>query len=268
MLQVARLAPRLLEESSLLVTQFVRSQQTDDGGFRDRAGNSDLYYTVFGLEALAALQTQPAVSPRAYLECFGVGEGLDLTHLCCLARCWAAIGNPPAGLDDSILSHRRADGGFGTLYRCFLAVGALQDLGCELLGLSIDSYRASDGGYADRPGMPVGLTPSTSAAATLLRQFGVATDPGLADWLLARLHPEGGFFAAPQAPIPDMLSTAVALHALGALQFDPAPIREACLDFIDTLWSSRGAFCGSWQDDTFDVEYTYYGLLALGHLSL
>ena len=44
------------------------------------------------------------------------------------------------------------------------------------------------------------------------------------------------------------------------------PIREACLDFVDTLWTSRGAFHGTWADDVLDCEYTYYGLLALGHL--
>ena len=45
-------------------------------------------------------------------------------------------------------------------------------------------------------------------------------------------------------------------------------VREPCLDFIDTLWTSRGAFFGNWEDDVADVEYTYYALLALGHLSL
>jgi len=46
-----------------------------------------------------------------------------------------------------------------------------------------------------------------------------------------------------------------------------APIQDACLDFIDTLWTGQG-FCGSWADDVVDVEYTYYALLSLGHLSL
>jgi hypothetical protein len=45
------------------------------------------------------------------------------------------------------------------------------------------------------------------------------------------------------------------------------PIKESCLDFIDTLWTGK-AFCGSWADDVEDAEYTYYALLALGHLSL
>ena len=48
----------------------------------------------------------------------------------------------------------------------------------------------------------------------------------------------------------------------------PAAIREKCLDFIDTLWMNEGGFCGSWLDQALDCEYTYYGLLALGHLSL
>jgi hypothetical protein len=45
-------------------------------------------------------------------------------------------------------------------------------------------------------------------------------------------------------------------------------IKEPCLDFVDTLWTNQGGFYGNWADDTLDCEYTYYGLLALGHLSL
>ncbi len=265
----------MLGASVPLVSQYILSQQTSDGSFQDRAGNPDLYYTVFGLESLAALQVDSPVCVVAYLKSFGDGAELDLVHLCCLARCWASPvvdgGEAPReALAQRIESHRTDDGGYGSLYRCFLALGACQDLQTETPDLLavLDQYRTADGGFADRPGMPSGLTPSTTAAATLLRQLGQPPDPDLADWLLARLHPQGGFFATPLAPIPDLLSTATALHALGALQWSPEPIREACLDFIDTLWSNRGAFCGNWQDDTFDCEYTYYGLLALGHLSL
>ena len=45
-------------------------------------------------------------------------------------------------------------------------------------------------------------------------------------------------------------------------------LREPCLDFVDSLWTNRGGFFGTWADDTVDCEYTYYALLALGHLSL
>ena len=88
------------------------------------------------------------------------------------------------------------------------------------------------------------------------------------DWLLAQTHPEGGFLAIPGAPIPDLLSTATALHALAGLQTSFERIKESCLDYIDSLWTNEGSFHGNWADDHLDCEYTCYGLLALGHLSL
>jgi hypothetical protein len=288
MLQVARLAPKVLGESADSVVRFLRSQLNADGGFKDRAGNSDLYYTVFGIEGLFALRADlPLGSLREYLRTFGEGDGLDFVHLACLARCWAMMppGELPPATAQSVLgrieAHRTPDGGYaptpgqasGTVYNSFLAFGAYQDLRAEMpdprgvLGC-LASLKAADGGYANQHDLPMGLTPTTAAAATLLRQLGEPVEPGLADWLLKRCHAEGGFFATPAAPIPDLLSTATALHALAGMKADFEPVREACLDFIDTLWSSGGAFYGTWEDDVLDCEYTYYGLLALGHLSL
>jgi hypothetical protein len=102
----------------------------------------------------------------------------------------------------------------------------------------------------------------------ILRHLDGHPEPAIAEWLLARCHPSGGFFAAPGAPLPDLLSTATALHALTALGARLEAIREPCLDFVDTLWTNTGGFYGTWADDSLDCEYTYYGLLALGHLSL
>jgi hypothetical protein len=288
MLQVARLAPKLLGESADRVAEFLRSQQNPDGGFRDRAGRSDLYYTVFGLDGLLALRTDlPAGIARDYLRGFGDGDGLDFVHLGCLARCWAAL--PPAmraeAPADQLLArveaHRSGDGGYapvpgspdGTLYACFVAAGAYQDLGrpmaepLRMLG-TINRLEAADGGYANQRDMPLGLTPSTAAAVTLLRHLDRPVPPALGDWLLARCRPEGGFYATPVAPLPDLLSTATALHALACMQVPLDTIREPCLDFLDTLWTNKGAFHGTWADDALDCEYTYYALLSLGHLSL
>lgn len=288
MLQVARLAPKMLGEAGEHVVEFLRSQMNPDGGFKDRAGNSDLYYTVFGMEGLAAMRADVPVSALAqYLRTFGDGESLDFVHLACLARGWAGL--PHEQLDVStrqslltrIESHRSADGGYdanpgtshGTLYGCFLACGTYQDLGADLpqpesMIECINSLRAKDGGFANQRDFPMGLTPSTAAAVTLLRQFGQPIPPELGEWLLARCRPDGGFFATPEAPIPDLLSTATALHALSGMHADFSKVKDPCLDFLDTLWNSQGAFYGTWEDDFLDCEYTYYGLLALGHLSL
>ena len=286
MLQVARLAPRLLGESAPSVEAFLRSQVAEDGGFRNRGGSSDLYYTVFGAEALIALRVDLPSALAGYLESFGDGSSLDLVHAACLARAWAALPERRTkgvaeALAARILAHRSGDQGFapqpgsakGTAYALFLALGALQDLGRPLppeseLRPALERMQASDGGYSNQEGAREGQTPATSAAAALLRQLGDPPEPRLTAWLLARAHPDGGFFASPSAPVPDLLSTATALHALSGLHADTGPLREPCLDFLDTLWTSRGGFYGHWAEDEIDCEYTYYGLLALGHLSL
>ena len=289
MLQVARLAPKLLGESTPLVQGFLAAQCRPDGGFAGRSGASDLYYTVFGLDGLMALRTEPLGDRTApYLRGFGHGEGLDLVHLCCLARCWAAVGGPvEAELSRGILERlercRTPDGGYaqepgaahGTVYGSFLALGAYQDLQrglrqADRLSEVLARLATGDGAWtnhypAHRQG---GSTLATAAAVTLQRHLGLPTEAATVAWLLARHHPQGGFRATPDAPMPDLLSTATALHALAGLETSLEAIREPCLDFLDSLWDNAGGFHGHWADDTLDCEYTFYGLLALGHLSL
>ena len=287
MLQVARLAPTLLGESRELVSGFLHRSLNADGGFADRAGDSDLYYTVFGLEGLLAVHEPVPESTTAYLQHFGCGETLDFVHLTCLARAWGSASRtgPPEDtrlrIRAALETYRSADGGFavrrgaetGSAYACFLAMGACEDLGDDGLdgaGLlrCLDGLRAADGGYANHPGASEGSTPATAAAVMVMHHLAVMPDARVPEWLLARCHADGGFFAAPRTPLPDLLSTATALHALAALHVDIERLREPCLDFVDTLWTSTGGFYGTWADPVLDSEYTYYGLLALGHLSI
>ena len=122
MLQVARLAPTLLQSSADLVGGFFRERYDAGGGFVNRAGLPDLYYTVFGLEGMAALRAPiDAERTRAYLTDFGDGAALDFVHLSCLARCWANLPErrrPPTSADAHARraspTFRRADGGFAT----------------------------------------------------------------------------------------------------------------------------------------------------------
>ena len=286
MLQVARLAPQQLGESRELVVRFLQGARAAGGGFQNRDGQSDLYYTVFGLEALVALQEPlPSDAISAYLRRFGDGEQLDFIHLACLTRCWANVSRdldavPVRSILARLEEHRADDGGYahhpsagiGNVYAGFLALCAYEDFRVPLpdpdrLLDSLRGLRARDGGYANRAGDPHGITTVTAAAVSLLRALGGAVDPHLGMWLLDRCHPSGGFVATATTPVPDLLSTATALHALAALHVPLTGVYEPCLDFVDSLWTNRGGFFGSWLDDTLDCEYTYYGLLALGHLT-
>jgi prenyltransferase beta subunit len=289
LLQVARLAPRLLGDSTNLVRDFFRSQLSAEGAGLDRDGRPDLYYTIFTLAGLQALDVEvPRESVESFLRSHGDGAQLDFVHLSALARCWGALGKDriPRGLDRALLerieSYRKADGGYegdpklayGTAYGAFVALGAYEDLGHTpphwlKLIQALKRLETSDGAWSNVPNSNAGATNATAAAVTLIRHLGFPVNDRVGDWLLAQVHPQGGFLAVPGAPMPDLLSTATSLHALAAMDRRlPSAVHERCLDFIDSLWNAQGGFHGHWADDHLDAEYTFYGLLALGHLSL
>jgi hypothetical protein len=289
MLQVARVAPTVLGEAGDLVRDFILSQQNPDGGFKDRAGQSDLYYTVFGLDAVAVFQAEPDLDAvEKFLQTFSEGDGLDLVHLSCLSRCWGSLGKDrmPKGLRAALLKRleafRKPCGGWdnnlkrehGTAYGSFLALGAYQDMGklppkpLRILQ-SLKKLETPDHAWNNHPNLPIGSTNPTAGAVVLLNNLHLPINAEVGQWLRDRLHPQGGFVAVPGAPIPDLLSTATTLHALAALDVRLSEEEtERCLDFVDTLWNATGGFHGHWSDDYLDCEYTFYGLLALGHLSL
>jgi len=291
MLQVARLAPKLLGESAALVETFIRSRQNEDGGFADRDGDTDLYYTVFAIDSLIALNME--IDYRRvenFLAGFGDGEGLDFVHLGCLARAWSAMPDlnhlareSRLKISERILEYQCADGGFnpdknaktGTAYGAFLALHANQDLRLDppdpgRLVASLASLETPDGAWTNDLSAPTssGSTNATAAAIVALQQLNAPIRREAGEWLLAQAHSQGGFRAMPTAPIPDLLSTATSLHALATLGAPLDRVKEPCLDYLDTLWTNDGSFYGNWLEEDLDCEYTFYALLALGHLSL
>ncbi len=289
MLQVGRLAPKVLGESADLVRNFLLSQQNPDGGFQDRDGQSDLYYTVFGMDALTVFHAEPNLTAvESFLLKYKEGEGLDLVHLSCLCRCWGTLGKDrmPKGLRKALLTRleafRKSCGGWdnnpkrehGTAYGSFLALGAYQDLGklppkpLRILQ-SLKHLETPDHAWNNHPNLPTGSANPTAGAVVLLNNLHLPINDEVGSWLKNQLHPQGGFMAVPGAPMPDLLTTATTLHALAALEVRLTEEEtERCLDFVDTLWDAEGGFHGNWTDDYLDCEYTFYGLLALGHLSV
>ena len=95
---------------------------------------------------------------------------------------------------------------------------------------------------------------------TMQHQMDEPLESKFVEWLQQRQDASGGFFANDQAPIPDMLSTAVALFTLRLIGVE---VQEAT-PFIQAHWLDNGGFAPTLYDDYSDVEYVFYGLLALG----
>ncbi len=283
MLAAAGRARRRLPDSAALV-DFLRRQQHPGGGFLDRAGDPDLYYTVFGLESLQALG---AAGPEAlaaagdYLTGPGKEETADLVALSCRARCRADLASdlpPEPELLDRLEAFHCSSGGYSqspdaktpNLFGCFLALGVFEDLGAgpipqeELLD-SLERLHCPDGGYTADPAWPVAAVPATAAAACMLASFGRSLAPEDMEWLWHQRQ-EGAFAAVAGAAVVDLLSTAVALHALDLGGADLAPIAADCRRFVESMRCGSGGFRGTAFDTEPDCEYTFYALLAMGQL--
>jgi hypothetical protein len=280
-------ARSLLDRTSAgAVASFVCSQMNPDGGFRGRSTQSDLYYTLFGIDCLVALaQEVPETALGPFLSRLEARGDLDLVHLSCLVRCLCRC---PGELDEDqvgqLVSHfdrfRAPCGGYrlvldekhGSIYAGFLAMLAFEALGLGvpdgdgIVG-SIHNLRADDGGFADRPGGAEGTTTVTAAAVLLLEALAGSTDAEAVAWLCDRLSPFGGFVAGPRVPVPDLLSTATTLHALDTVGIPLTEQRHGALAFIEGLWHDSGGFSAHSLDQIADCEFTYYALLSLGALA-
>jgi prenyltransferase beta subunit len=286
-------AKNLLGDSADKVCDFVCKQLNPDGGFKSRGGQSDLYYTVFGLEILKALDAEiPYELICDFLTNFKIEE-LDLVHLSSLVRCYADLADytdvqKTACPKENIIRHLRkytakdggysttADAQYGNVYGCFLTLGIFQDIQETLPDPDklFDCIRLSqqhDGSFSNEKIFTQGTTPASAAAIATLKYLDRKPAQLTIDWLLSRIHSAGGFCAIAgneEVSIADLLSTATAIHALSLNGVTLENIREKCLDYLDSLWSPKGGFAGNLLDNTLDCEYTYYGLLSLGNLGV
>jgi len=281
---VAQGATCLAADARDAIAEFVLSRRNSDGGFAGRSESSDLYYTMFAAATLDGLGRRRTLLrlPR-YLKQFGDGQELDFVHLACLAQLSANV--PWHGKMENVLAHieayRSRDGGYnhtapgaqtGNAYAIHLAIeayaGAHDTPPCpESLGRALGALRASDGGYTNEPGSPLGQTNATAAACIARIRLGLEPEPACGTFLMEMRHSEsGGFRGFRRARTPDLLSTASALYALKAMGVSRDGIAPQCRRFVESLWTDEGGFRGSREDRVSDCEYTCYALIALGAL--
>jgi hypothetical protein len=253
------LDPETLEE----MKAFVRGQQTASGGFVDRGGKCDLYYSLFGLfvsEALGMHEVVPSLK-RYIREVSQTGQ-LEGIHWHCAVILYAKLFGV-AALPPTLRQRPKASGDYDwsrqSSYSLFINLLTFY--------YSEDYYRLYQAQRELRKIKPEVEMPCPVTAANLVLQhsFGIQTNM-LADKLISFYRNDGSFSAVKNAPIGDLLSTGVALYAMKFICYDLRIQKPDCLEFVDSLYS-EGGFCATMLDPGTDVEYTFYGLLALGALA-
>jgi len=261
--KILRRSLKVLDADSIeSIKQFVKSKQTDSGGFADRAGKSDLYYTLFGYfiaEALGMKDAFPTIGKYVEEETEHNKTGV---HLHCSAILSSRLGinkYPPEYFRKRIRSTINQQKSNQPAYNAFLSLMTcyyIRDYtGLYLISRQLETTRNDNS-------LPC---PVMAAVLVMKKSFNKPLDD-LKKELLSFVQDNGGFKATRTAPIPDLLSTAVALYALKFAGQDLRKIKPGCLNYIDSLFV-EGGFGGNSIDTEPDIEYTFYGLLALGSLA-
>jgi hypothetical protein len=274
---LARGKKKLSREAQVHIRQYIESQRMDSLFFMNRSREADIYYTVFGLmlSCIFGLQTDREKARRE-LDCCEIDTS-DLVHYASFVRASILLDLSWQGLWRRLLFAGNApEPVFRTFphsdsrspYSRFVWLSLMEDMRRQIDGRqeiveSLHAYRTPGGGYSNRPGGSSATVNATAAALSVVGQLAGYGDRSAEDVrrLLAMQDESGGFCANGQTPLPDMLSTATALFVLkryGVMpRVEPAP-------FIEAHWLESGGFAPTLAEENSDMEYTFYGLLALG----
>ena len=244
------------------IRTFIRKKQTAEGGFADRAGKSDLYYSLFGY-FLAEAFSLPEVnnSLNEFIKKSISEDNISGVNLYCAVILYTklnGIDNHTHNLEKRLLAEFNKSQEKQPVYSKFMGLLALYYLG-NFLAIR----RLIKGNISIKSGKE--LPCPVIAATTILNKIaGLPYSSGEAK-LKSFLQKSGGFKAIRKAPEEDMLSTGVALYALNFINADIRLIKPDCLSFIDDLYDN-GGFRATQTDFEADIEYTFYALLGLGSL--
>lgn len=275
---------RLGTDALKRMRHFLADRKSVGEAFMNKGGEPDIYYTSFGW-ALAYVLGLPLDRElmRRYLESLDQAS-MDLVHYAAYRRCeliqhffnvpeWLAghmpiIGNWANSVSVhpfNVVDYPNQDP--DSPYSRFICRGCLEDCGQKVDQKRtlncFAAYRVANGGFSNRRGDSLASVNATAAALMVIGQEDGYRKNDDLDYLLHVQDPSGGFRADAAAPVPDLLSTATALFVLRCYEVRPlVPTR----DFIEAHWLDNGGFGATLWDEEGDVEYLFYGLLALGSL--
>ncbi len=259
------------------------------GVFLDRARKPDLYYSMFGLACADALRLRlPWKNYQRYLLDCSL-TSLDVIHLCCWVKCaLITLAHRPLSWMSLQLSLRlvqlrayfqksemlAADALLQDPYMMFLALNICQDLRItpparERYLKALEACRAADArSYGKQQSASAeGVVSITVAAILAKRQLGASVDAEALRWLSEQQDARGGFAASKASPLPDTLSTAVALFTLRVCGWEESSVYKAAAGYLRDHWLDGGGFASVIDDEQSDSEYTFYGLLAMGAIA-
>jgi len=263
LLQAVSASSEVLQPEALhSVYDFIAQSQTPSGAFADRSGRPDWYYSFFGFLLSKAFHLEPQLDN---LKQFVLNSG-KINHRNLIEwSVWVLLrySFKPNWWFKLTISFGLALRWIGKrqnadqVYLTFLSLLILNHFWgwANCISRQIDQLTSR---FILTDHSPT----SHLAAALCVRKHANLNTEDLSAMLIKNAHPEGGFVPFSDHETADMLSTAVAVYALNQAGTNIGAIKADGLEFVSAHFDN-GAFLSGDGDPTRDMEYTFYGLLAL-----
>jgi hypothetical protein len=270
---------KLSSEAQGRIRQYVESQKVSEAFFVDKNRKEDVYYTAFGLMLayIFGLKVNPEEAGRQ-LETVSTDKS-DLIHYAAYVRSQMllkllngkqlqmfftrlfAAGKTEVPVFTS-LPHNDMQSPYSQFIRLSLMEDMRQRTGnAKEIIESLRAYKVPSGGYSNLAGGATASVNATAAALSVIGQLEGYHFHDDVDYLYRSQDESGGFCAAGQVSAPDILSTATALFVMQCYGLSPRIHPER---FIEAHWLESGGFAPTLLEENSDIEYTFYGILALG----
>ena len=244
------------------IVAFLVQSQNKNGGFTDRAGTPDLYYSLFGSWLAQATGQTILLNNLKNFILKQKQEKLGVVEQMALLLIQSDVEKNTQGISGVKLLKLLFQQGknIHLSYRFFLftlvfdAVGKRKSFYYLLARIGLLFYKS-------RSDFPCSIL---AALLFARKKLGLKYEKSKQQ-LLEYAIESGGFKAFQNVKNADMLSTGVTLFALSEIKTDLRLLKPANLGFIQKNFV-EGAFISGDGDQTRDLEYTFYGLLALGSL--
>ena len=254
------LEPQSIEE----IRTYILSQQNDNGAFIDRAGNADIYYSLFGYFLTETFDLGDVKNSfRKYVNLYQPTEDRKNIYLFCQAILSFKLSGKNRESEAQLekithildTSNPLDDG-----YSWFLGVLALFYMEEYFL---IKKYLSV--WKKNRNPLKENTPASLIAAELVMLKINKRPCDTHIKLLYKYYRKSGGFVALQKSPVEDLLSTAVSLFALKIAGVSLDIIKPDSMKFITSLYYD-GGFCATTFDQEPDIEYTFWGLLALASI--
>ena len=252
------LSPKSYDELVL----FVSNSQNSDGGFKNRDGSSDPYYSFFGFLIASGLgMKDELVRLKEYVR-----QNRDLSTCSYADRCALLI------MESFFLKKHKKQWGkaIRIVSRFFSNKDYLQVSYNSFLTMLVVETLVGHPSLLVRKARRIIKKITVNEAMPISELFSVLIlkcqlgEPFEEEMRLISGYFTGnsGFRIYPHVSNADLLSTAVALFAMKHCGIDRRLYAPSAIQFVESQFSD-GAFLSGDGDLTRDLEYTFYGLLAL-----